>query len=69
MWELLKRLHPCQLAPWMLIRDFNEVMWSFLHFLNCRRPEKLMLDFREILSHCDLHDLGFVGLPWTYNNM
>ena len=27
-----------------------------------------MMDFREVLSHCDLHDLGFSGLPWTYNN-
>ena len=26
------------------------------------------MDFREVLSHCDLHDLGFSGLPWTYNN-
>lgn len=21
-----------------------------------------------MLSHCGLHDLGFVGPPWTYNN-
>ena len=27
-----------------------------------------MIDFREVLSHCDLHDLGFSGLPWTFNN-
>jgi hypothetical protein len=27
-----------------------------------------MLDFREVLSYCDLHDLGFSGLPWTYDN-
>jgi exonuclease III len=27
-----------------------------------------MMDFREILSKCDLHDLGFSGLPWTYDN-
>jgi hypothetical protein len=27
-----------------------------------------MIDFREILGQCDLHDLGFVGLPWTYDN-
>ena len=27
-----------------------------------------MLDFHEILSHCDLHDLGFVGTPWTFDN-
>jgi hypothetical protein len=27
-----------------------------------------MLNFREVLSHCDLHDLGFTRLPWTYDN-
>jgi hypothetical protein len=27
-----------------------------------------MMDFRKVLIHCDLHDLGFVGLPWTYKN-
>jgi hypothetical protein len=27
-----------------------------------------MLDFREILSHCDLYNLGFGGQPWTYDN-
>jgi hypothetical protein len=27
-----------------------------------------MQDFREVLSYCDLHDLGFFCLPWTYNN-
>jgi hypothetical protein len=25
-----------------------------------------MLDFREVLSHCDLQDIGFSGTPWTY---
>jgi hypothetical protein len=27
-----------------------------------------MMDFREVLSYSDLYDLGFSGLPWTYNN-
>jgi hypothetical protein len=27
-----------------------------------------MSDFREVLSHCDLHDLGFIGLSWTFDN-
>ena len=27
-----------------------------------------MLDFREVLSHCDLHDLGYLGAPWTFDN-
>jgi hypothetical protein len=27
-----------------------------------------MLDFREVLSLCDLHDQGFIGAPWTFDN-
>jgi hypothetical protein len=27
-----------------------------------------MLDYREVLSFYDLHDLSFQGLPWTYDN-
>jgi hypothetical protein len=27
-----------------------------------------MLDFREVLVHYDLHDIGFLRLPWTYDN-
>jgi hypothetical protein len=34
MWELLRRIKPCSQAPWMMIGDFNEVMWSFEHFSN-----------------------------------
>jgi hypothetical protein len=68
MWELIRRIKPCQNAPRMMIGDLNEVMWSFEHFSNRQRPTKKMLDFREVLSHCDLHDVGFIRLPWTYDN-
>lgn len=27
-----------------------------------------MQAFRDTMQFCDLHDLGFNGLPWTYNN-
>lgn len=68
MWERMRTLCGEWLGPWMLIGDFNEAMWQYEHFSQCPRPEKQMLDFREVLSHCDLHDIGFSGLPWTYNN-
>jgi hypothetical protein len=68
MWELIRRIKPCQNAPWMMIGDFNEVIWSFEHFSNRQRPTKQILDSREVLSHCDLHVVGFIGLPWTYDN-
>jgi hypothetical protein len=68
MWDLLKRLKSCSNAPWLVIGDFNEVMWSHEHLSNHRRPARQMMDFWEVLSHCDLHDIGFTGLPWTYDN-
>jgi hypothetical protein len=67
MWELIRRIKPRSQAPWLMIGDFNEAMWSVEHF-SARQNERQMLYFREVLSHCDLHDLGFIGLPWTYDN-
>jgi hypothetical protein len=43
-------------------------MWSFEQLSARRRPEKRMVDFREVLSHCEVHDLGFTGVPWTFDN-
>ena len=68
MWERLRTLKNKSSAPWVMIGDFNEAMWLFEHFSQTCRREKQMEDFREVLSQCDLHDLGFSGLPWTYNN-
>ncbi|CAN6299204.1 unnamed protein product [Urochloa humidicola] len=68
MWDLLRDLQRVHAGPWMLMEDFNEAMWQHEHFSETPRPERQMMDFREVLSHCDLHDLGFSGVPWTYNN-
>jgi hypothetical protein len=46
-----------------MMGDLNEVLWEFEHFSARRRPDKQMMDFCEILTLCDLHDLGFSGLP------
>jgi hypothetical protein len=65
---LLRRLKPLYGAPWMLIGDFNEAMWSFEQFSSHKRPEGQMQSFRDALEHCDVYDLGFSGLPWTFDN-
>ncbi|KQJ86014.1 hypothetical protein BRADI_4g02880v3, partial [Brachypodium distachyon] len=44
------------------------VLWQHEHISRNLRGEKQMLDFREVLSHCDLHDLGYVGADWTFDN-
>ena len=48
--------------------DFNEAMWQFEHFSETRRNERRMEAFRDVLATCDMHDLGFSGLPWTFDN-
>lgn len=68
MWDVLRSLCGVWTGPWMVMGDFNEAMWQYEHFSETPRCERQMMDFREVLSHCDLHDLGFSGLPWTYNN-
>jgi hypothetical protein len=55
--------------PWLVLGDFNEVQWEFEHLLVHHRPERHMVDFCDIMVHCELHDLGFSGRPWTYGNM
>jgi hypothetical protein len=68
MWDLLKKLKPLLNLPWMMMGDFNEAMWQTENFSERKRNEKQMLDFREVLSHCNLHDLGYNGPPWTFDN-
>jgi hypothetical protein len=53
---------------WLVISDFNETMWGFEHFSTTPRAERQMAMFRDALNDCDLTDLGFTGLPFTYNN-
>jgi hypothetical protein len=68
MWTLLRQIRPLSSEPWMMTGDFNEAMWQGEHFSHTRRSERLMRDFREVLSDCDLHDLGFARTPWTFDN-
>ncbi|CAN6234585.1 unnamed protein product [Urochloa humidicola] len=68
MWDLMRLLCGEWQGPWVLLGDFNEAMWQYEHFSETPRVERQMMDFREVLGHCDLHDLGFSCLPWTYNN-
>lgn len=49
-------------------RDFNEAMWQNEHFSQHKRSSRQMANFRVVFWDCNLFDLGFHGVPWTYNN-
>jgi hypothetical protein len=67
MWEILQWLKTRSDDPWIVIGDFNEVMWQYEHFSETKRGGQ-MADFREVLEFCGLRDAGFSGTPWTYDN-
>lgn len=67
-WKLIRRIKPCSADPWLMCGDFNEALFQFEHLSARKRSESQMEAFRDTLDHCNLHDLGFSGTPWTYNN-
>jgi hypothetical protein len=68
MWTKLRQIKDSSDEPWLILGDFNGAMWQEEHFSQTARSERLMMDFREVLLHCDLYDIGFVGTPWTFDN-
>jgi hypothetical protein len=68
MWSSLRDLKVLSYLPWCVLGDFNEPMWSFEHFSATARGEQQMIAFRDTLEVCELVDLGFSGVPYTYDN-
>ncbi|CAL5097923.1 unnamed protein product [Urochloa decumbens] len=67
-WEILQRLKTRSNDPWVVVGDFNEVLWQYEHFSETKRGERQMEAFRDTLDMCGLRDIGFAGIPWTYDN-
>lgn len=48
--------------------DFNETMQADEHFSVNARPEPQMRAFRDAVDDCSLQDLGWRGIPYTWDN-
>jgi hypothetical protein len=68
MWSALCDLRASLALPWFVVGDFNEALWQHEHLSICRRPENKMSAFRDALIVCELKDLGFQSVPFTYDN-
>lgn len=68
MWSLLSSIQQTSYLPWLVMGDFNEALWQFEHFSSHARGESQMQSFRSALQLCGLFDLGFKGVPFTYDN-
>ncbi|KAI8014287.1 hypothetical protein LOK49_LG05G00313 [Camellia lanceoleosa] len=67
-WTLLRRLLAHGHGPWMIARDFNEILFSYeKDGVNawCRVQ---MEAFQSVVQDCELVDLGYSGPKYTWSN-
>ncbi|KAA3455484.1 reverse transcriptase [Gossypium australe] len=65
-WNLLRKLGEDQSQPWLVKGDFNEIMYTFEKSGGVPREDKRMEAFREVLEECQLEDIGYSGVWFTW---
>jgi hypothetical protein len=65
-WNGIRHLHAQSSLPWVLIGDFNEILYSHEKEGGNPRPQQFMQAFRDVLYDCNLEDLGFSGDKFTW---
>jgi len=67
-WYLLWFLRAQSDAPWLCLGDFNEVLTVEEQFgVNEQEPWQVAA-FQVVINDCHFSDLGFSGLPYTWDN-
>jgi hypothetical protein len=65
-WDMMRFLKADCDLPWLCIGDFNEVLRQEEQMgPNVRDMAQINL-FREVVDVCQLGDLGYKGLDWTF---
>jgi hypothetical protein len=67
-WDLLKLLNERCDLPWLCAGDFNEVLHANEQIGGQGRSERQIEGFRDAVADCGFVDLGYIGLPYTWDN-
>lgn len=67
-WDCLKFLEGQRALPWLCAGDFNEILEAHEQIGGLVRPKRQMSGFQDAVSVCGFTDLGFIGLPYTWDN-
>jgi len=67
-WDCLRTLNDRSSLPWLCVGNFNEVPHASEQIGGVGRSERQMEGFRDAVSVCGFQDLGFIGLPYTWDN-
>ncbi|WVZ64412.1 hypothetical protein U9M48_013925 [Paspalum notatum var. saurae] len=62
----MKQMRSDRDLPWVCIGDFNEILRREEQLGPNNREEYLMEGFREAVDVCQLCDIGYSGLDWTF---
>jgi hypothetical protein len=62
----IRELNQNNTLPWLIIGDFNEILFSHEKEGGNARPQGCMDAFRDTLMDCGLEDLGFSGDIFTW---
>lgn len=67
-WELLQYMRREYDHPWLCAGDFNEILDASEQFGGNDREKWKMEGFRDTVDYCRFTDIGFSGLPYTWDN-
>lgn len=65
-WDALSSIKGDLRMPWLLMGDFNEILYNLEKEGGRPRPQRQMQAFHDVLIECNLNDMGFVGDRFTW---
>lgn len=65
-WTNLRDLHELYKIPWLVLGDFNEILFNSEKERGNLRPVRFMQEFQNCLDHCGLGDMEYVGDKFTW---
>ncbi|XP_074304565.1 uncharacterized protein LOC141639306 [Silene latifolia] len=65
---LMRELKSPSFLPWVVIGDFNQILFKHEKRGGVPRDQRAMDEFREAMDECGLMDIGFSGEPFTWWN-
>lgn len=66
--DLMRTLEYQYNLPWLVLGDFNEILYNDENSGGPRRQVGSILLFREALVDCKLEDMGYFGSKFTWSN-
>ncbi|VFQ90108.1 unnamed protein product [Cuscuta campestris] len=65
-WNLLRDLSSSSSLPWVVIGDFNDLLFQHEKRGPSPHPDCLLQGFGDALENCGLEQVPFVGYPYTW---